>query len=119
MELPTSPVPNDETQPILALHIPETDQPAIDIVSVEQLSVTPLTSQESGNIIPGANSDPKVVSTGLTEFHKYNNLPLELRIRVMEVNMFQDKTVTDPRIIKIHMECMWSFPENNHQYMGC
>lgn len=50
----------------------------------------------------------KLAGAGMTEFHRYNDLPLELRIRIMEVNMLEDNTVSNPRIIKIHLECMLS-----------
>lgn len=48
----------------------------------------------------------KLAGAGMTEFHKFVDLPIALRTKIMEVNMYQDPVVSDPRIIKIYIECM-------------
>lgn len=87
--------------------------------SIPQTLITPKTSQVTANTEPiekltsgtstlnmDAKSVPKLAGAGLTEFHKFVDLPIALRTKIMEVNMFQDPVVSDPRIIKIHLECM-------------
>lgn len=82
-----------------ALVTSETIQVTADIKPVESLA--------SNIDIITMNGKPvlKLAGNGMTEFHKFTDLPLQLRTKILEVNMFQDPLVSEPRIIRIHMEC--------------
>ncbi|KAJ4420045.1 hypothetical protein N0V82_004617 [Gnomoniopsis sp. IMI 355080] len=84
-----------------ALRVPEDHQATSDTMAVKEL----FDSTDASN-----NSGLKLAGSGMTKFHLYNDLSLELRERIMQVNMYEDKDVFTPRIIKIHMQ--WS-PEED------
>lgn len=96
-----------------ALRIPETNQVMTHAEPIEDMSVAILAVQDTSNTGPdpdidnAGSSGPKLAGAGMTEFHKYMDMPWELRARIMEMNMVEDPIVTNPRIIKISMDCMY------------
>lgn len=85
---------------------PETSQVTADNKPVGKLtSSTSILTMDGKPVL-------KLAGAGMTEFHKFGDLPVALRTKIMEVNMYQDPVVSDPRIIKIYMECMSSDQPN-------
>lgn len=84
----------------------ETNQATADTKPIENLA------SSIDNITMNSEPVPKLAGASMTEFRKFPDLPLQLRTKILEVNMFQDPVVSDPRIIRIHLECM-SFDQPN------
>lgn len=106
-----------------AVHISKTNQAITNSMLIEDnLAVLQTIRQPDNTFLdPAVNniksSGPKLAGAGMTEFHKFVVMPYELRARIMEVNMFEDHIVSDPRIIRIHIECR-CFPPSKGTYIG-